>query len=260
MSNVIKAYSVRYENVDRITLNHYPSSDKSPEPEYEVIQVGKEPEGGEFVQGLEAVKVEELEPKEELTREAEKIIEAANTQAAELIEAAAEEADKIKSDAFQEAQQKGYEEGKQKAEQEALELKSDYEEKHRKLQKEYDDMALSFEPRMAGLIALLVEKITGIMIRDNEEVIIYLIQKALTNLDKGNAYTIRVSTDDYDRVSGNKTILMETIGREASLTIAEDVQLMKNQCMIETEFKVINCSLDVQLNNLITDLKLLGGV
>jgi flagellar assembly protein FliH len=87
-----------------------------------------------------------------------------------------------------------------------------------------------------------------------------MVNRALNNLDKSNEYTIRVSKEDYDYLTERKGVLLNAIGREVNLVINEDPELTKNQCLIETDTRVIDCSLDVQLNNLITDLKLLCEV
>jgi flagellar assembly protein FliH len=57
-----------------------------------------------------------------------------------------------------------------------------------------------------------------------------------------------------------KNDLLNVLPTDATLRIVEEINLTKNQCLIETDQRVIDCSLDVQLNNLITDLKLLGGI
>jgi flagellar assembly protein FliH len=120
-------------------------------------------------------------------------------------------------------------------------------------------MALSLEPQMAKIIASLVEKITGIVVEDKKEVILYLITNAIQNYDKSDNYTIKVSKDDFENVSENREMLLSAIGKEVPVTITEDAGLTKNQCLIETDQHVINCSLDIQLNNLITDLKLIAN-
>ena len=46
----------------------------------------------------------------------------------------------------------------------------------------------------------------------------------------------------------------------AVVEIVIDSKLEKSQCFIETDTSVIECSLDVQLENLITDLRFLAGI
>lgn len=263
MSNVIKAYTVRYDNVDKITINNHFNLDKKLEEERREIKILTKDEqslDGEFVEGLKAVVVEEIPATEDTTIKAEKLLEEARKEADLIIEKAKIEAEKMKEEAFTAAQKKGYDEGSIQVKREAQKLETEYEEKTRKLQNEYDDMMRSIEPQMVGLMASMVEKITGILVENNEEVILYLIQKTMKNLDKSNSYTVKVSKEDFENVSARKDVLLETVGNDSSLNITEDFSLTKNQCLIETDSKVINCSLDVQLSNLITDLKLISGI
>ena len=44
-----------------------------------------------------------------------------------------------------------------------------------------------------------------------------------------------------------------------SLEIVSDIALSGNQCIIETETGVFDCSMDVQLKNLIKDLRSLSA-
>ena len=51
-------------------------------------------------------------------------------------------------------------------------------------------------------------------------------------------------------VSGHKAELKEQLPEQTEFDILEDASLSANQCIIETEDKMIDCSLDVQLQNL----------
>ena len=48
------------------------------------------------------------------------------------------------------------------------------------------------------------------------------------------------------------------MSREVNIDIVEDATLERNQCMIETNTGIFNCSLDIELNNLIKNIKLLS--
>ena len=54
----------------------------------------------------------------------------------------------------------------------------------------------------------------------------------------------------YTSVSGHKAELKEQLPEQTEFDILEDASLSANQCIIETEDKMIDCSLDVQLQNL----------
>ncbi|MBP1754892.1 MAG: hypothetical protein H6Q59_1290 [Firmicutes bacterium] len=261
MSNMIKAYSIRYEEDATKTIDtHFRIDKELEERRNRVIQASLPQTDGEFIEGLNAVIVETLPTKEELNEKAAILLSDAKNEAQNILTNARKEAERIKNEAYTEAQKKGYGDGLLQNQKEINNLKSEYEEKARRLKQDYENMAASLEPQMADIIASMVEKLTGIVIEDRAEVILYLIDKTLKNLDKCNEYTIRVSKEDHEYISMRKNLLLSAIGREVPLYIVEDVNLKKNQCLIETELKVINCSLDVQMNNLIMDLKLIAGI
>jgi len=108
------------------------------------------------------------------------------------------------------------------------------------------------------LIISLITKLTGIFIEDKSDIILYLVEKALEDNNTVEDYTIRVSKEDIDVLSSKKETIEGIVGREIQILV--EPQLGKNGCLIETESKVIDCSLDVQLTNLITDLKLLSSI
>ena len=263
MSNMIKAYSVRYDEIAKKTIDTHLRIDKEIKNErnnvLKVINTQESYKEG-FVEGLNAVVVEELSQKEESTQKASALLEEVKLEAESILAKAKKEAEQIKNDAYAAAQKQGYEDGMLQIKKELEKLKKEYEEKSQRLHKEYEAMVQTFEPQMAAIIASLVEKITGIMVEDKEEVILYLINKAIKQMDKNDEYTIKVSKEDYEYVSMKKDLILNAIGRDVPLYVNEDSSLKKNQCMIETELRVINCSLDIQLNQLIMDLKLIGGI
>lgn len=259
MSNVIKAYSVRYDDEAKKTIGSHFQISKESEVKRIIAPVEEKPQEG-FVEGLKAVVVEALPSAEETKEEAAKVTEKAKQEAKAILDQAKQEAEQLKKDAQEAARKKGYEEGMQQSKREAQRLKAEYEEKTGKLQKEYESRTLSLEPQMAQIIAELVERMTGILVKDREEVILYLINRAIKNMDRSSEYTIKVSKEDFEYVSEKRNLLEGAIGSDAAIYIAEDAGLTKNQCLIETDLKVINCSLDIQLNNLISDLKLINSI
>ena len=48
------------------------------------------------------------------------------------------------------------------------------------------------------------------------------------------------------------------MGSDKELDIIEDASLMHNQCIIDLDSKIIDCSLDVQLDNLKEQLRMLA--
>lgn len=259
MSNVIKAYSVRYDDGSKKTINmNLKKVQELEKPPSTKLRAIKTQEG--FVEGLQALIVDELPSSEEANEKTSGIIEEAKKEAKDILDQAKQEAEQIKKEYLAQAQKKGYEEGMLKVKQEAQRLKAELDEKSRLLEEEYEKALIDLEPKMAEIIAELVEKITGVVVEDKEDIILYLIHKAMKNMDKAKEFSIRVSKEDYEYVASKKDYIMDAIGSEAKIFVTEDVSLKKNQCLIETELQAINCSLDIQLKNLIRDLKLIGNI
>lgn len=257
MSNVIKAYSVRYDEVVKKTIDLQLKVSTQVKPVH--LTITQEPEG-EFVEGINALVVDQVEQEEVPTAKASEIIEKAKQEAQFIMEQARQEAEQIKKDAYTTGNKKGYEEGLQLAKEENDKLQKDYRSKEDALESRYEEKFQTMEAEMVNLIIAYVQKITGVIIKEQEDVILYLLRTAIKDLDRSDEYTIRVSTEDYEYVTAQKDVLLEVTERKVAIYINEDINLQKNQCFIETNRQVINCSLDNQLKNLILDLKLLGGI
>lgn len=256
MSNVIKAYAVRYDEKAKKFLD-VRLKDMALGKKQETRPEERPQEG--FVEGINAATVEILQQENE-KKTAGDVLDQAKKEAQRILEQAKIEAAGIKNEAFAQARKRGYEEGMQKARAEAQKLEEEYSMKLKKLEDERENIINELQPQIAELIAGLVEKITGIVIKDKEDVVLYLVEKAMKNLDKCNEINIRVSSEDYDYLLDHRQELAQVLDRELEMHITEDPALFKNQCLIETESRVINCSLDLQLENLLTDIRLIGGI
>ena len=256
MSNVIKAYSVRYETNSKMTID-YSNKDIEILAKRESMASQTKDEQG-FEVGLQAVVVDSIEGDKHLKEEASKIIENAKKEAAIILEKANEEARSIKEDSYKQSEKLGYEEGIKKASLEIQHIKEELAaEKARQIQ-EYKNMLSGIEGQLAEVIASLVTKLTGILVEDKKDIILYLLEQALFDCNRNETYIIRVGKGDYDLLLSKKSYLEEKTG--CNLQISLDSQLEQKQCLIETESKVIDCSLDVQLDNLVKDIKMLSSL
>ncbi len=262
MSNMIKAYSVRYEEAAKKAIDThlklYKESTVKQALSFDNHVTGNTDD--EFVEGIKAVVVEKLPSEEELHQQAREHLDHARAEAGQILEQARIDAQRIKDEAYAEAQKKGYEDGIRKGNQQADGIKAQLAQREKQLQTQYHEMVDELEPKIVELMADLIYKITGILIEDKEEVILYLVDRALNHTSKSDEYTIKVSKEDFEFLNTKQNVILASIGREVNLRISEDSNLMKNQCLIETDVRVIDCSLDIQLNNLITNLKLLCNI
>jgi flagellar assembly protein FliH len=210
-----------------------------------------------FEEGLQAIVIDHIVSEEDHKKKADLIIENAKKEAAALLDGAKVEARQLKKVTEEAAQMQGYDEGIRKGDQKIQQLKDDLVEQQKQSEEEYQGILKGISGQVTDLLVSLITKLTGIFVENKTDIILHLVEKALMNNDSKDDYTIRVSREDEDVISSKKEYIERIIGRD--IQIMMDPLLVKNQCLIETESKLIDCSLDVQLNSLITDLKLLSS-
>jgi len=215
---------------------------------------------GTFTEGLMATVIDKIssEEEEEILKQHERIIEEAKEEAAKILTAARLDAEKESELIYEKARNKGYQDGIREGMDEVQEKQKELNQLVEKQKQDYLTQINNLEPQFAEIVAILVERITDTIVEDKKNVIHYLIHKAIMNADNNNYYNIRISKDDFEFVMSKKEELAILLKEEATITITLDEELDKNQCMIETDTSIIDCSLDVQLNNLIQDIKLLS--
>ena len=229
-----------------------------------------------FVNGLKADVVEQLLTGSDEDGETAQSQEDVNNQIAAALEEANEQAQTIRDEAnevlaqahmearkiIEDAKRTGYEQGAQNAREEynakADELTRDYEAKKAQLEKEYNDMKASMEPELVETITEVFKKITYTVAEDNKDIIIGLINGVMKNTDISNEFIIKVSPEDYKFLVNNQGKIYCSVSKEVTMDIVEDATMKKNQCIIESDTGVYDCSLDIELNNLIEDIKLLS--
>ena len=69
---------------------------------------------------------------------------------------------------------------------------------------------------------------------------------------------LRVSKDDITEVSAKRNDFVKAVKADTEFEIMEDNSLSANQCIIETDNKIIDCSLDAQLDSLCDQIRMLA--
>lgn len=226
----------------------------------------------EFTDGIEAVRVSQLLDDEgsNVIKEPvydgpspQELLDEAREQADVMLEQAKEEAEALKNHAYEEAlakgREKGYADGLQEAEALKEELRREYQEKEEQLTRYYQNKLEELEPSLVDALTDVYEHIFHVNFSDNRDVIIHLLKNTLQKMEGSGEYLIHVSKDDMAFVSMQKNDLLEAGGVvSANFDIIEDVTLKKNQCLIETENGIFDCSLGVELKELKKQLLLLS--
>ena len=241
------------KNFVRIIDNNIVGNKKVSTEQEEANMDGAKEEIAATREDAENVKKEALLILKNAEKEADIIVKEAKEQAQEILEEA-----KVKGQ--EEGFLKGSEEAKLELEEAKKELSTKYHKKEQKLEEEYYDKMEELEPAFAKLTCQLVYKLTGIMAEQKENVIMYLMNSALREIENSKNFLIKVSEEDYEEVMKHREEIYGKNNPSISIDVLADSKLTKNQCLIETDNGVVNAGLEVQLEGLIEDIMLLSSV
>lgn len=255
MSNVIKPV---YFNVDRVNKKVI-ENDSAVKDRFDNAVNNDLPEGFDFVPGINVINIDEIieEQKNNVMDNVSELVDKAKKEAEDIIDEAKQAAETIRQEAYNDGFNQGAEAGRESAVREIDQIKQQYKNQETALQAEYEKIVNEIEPQFAEIVGSLVEKVTGVLV-ENTDVFHYLIDRTIKELPVSGKYIIHVGTDDFAAVDSYKAQFETLVPNGASVEILEDVSLDKNKCIVETETHMIDSSIDVQLNNLKRDLRLLS--
>jgi len=186
-------------------------------------------------------------------------LQQASEQAEAIINDAQNQAEEIKQGAIEQGHQEGYDAGYQEGMAAVESLKADIEAQRDGLEKEYQMLVDELEPEMVDVLTQIYEHVLGIELRDDKGIILHLLKSTLSRIEPGNDLIVHVSSDDYDEVMDEKEALNACVtSPNTTMEIIEDPLLKENECMIESDSGVFDCSLGVELSEISRKLKLLS--
>ena len=221
-----------------------------------------DPDG--FVRGIDAARVEKLISDEEEQQDDNNagILEDARKQAEDILEDAKKQAEDILKDAKENGYREGYEKGtiesKQKSDGLQAKLEADYKSMSEKLQNEYDEKYQVMESELVDTLMEVFSKVTLTIAEDKKDLVLLLIQRTLKDADANKDFLIRISDVDYGFVMNSIDKLYDCVSLDSKIEVVRDNTLKKNQCIIETDAGAFDCSLAIQLEGLISEIKLLS--
>ena len=260
MSNLVKSRNIICDSNDKkiIDYNELISAKLSMIKD----SIKYQPEPLEIVDGVNADSVQELLEYnksdtviENANTQAEKIIARANEDAKAIIERAKEESDIIRADSANIGRNEGYEEGHKKAEIELAALKKSVEDEKVQMEIEYNQRLNEMEPMLVETILTVFEKVTHVLAEDKKDLVLQLVNDVLSKTEISKEFLIRVSSSDYKFMLDNRERINGVVSNQVHIEIVEDPTFKKGQCMIESDSGIYDCSLDIQLENLISAIK-----
>ena len=237
------------------------------EPSYDTA------EGDDFIPGIDMEQLSQLtedqsmlesvpDPQfdmEAMQAEMDLKLQQAQEQADMIINNAHQQAQEIMASAQQQGHQEGYDAGYQEGVAAAQALQADFEQQKEDLEKQYQQIVDELEPEMVDVLTQIYEHVFNIELREDKGIILHLLKSALSRIEPGNDLIVHISSDDYDDVMEQKDELDACItSPNTTMEIIEDPLLKENECMIESDSGVFDCSLGVELSEITRKLKLLS--
>ncbi|MBE5936440.1 MAG: hypothetical protein E7265_00245 [Lachnospiraceae bacterium] len=256
MSNLIKSVYFSVDNEKKKVIDSNETIGSMPVFRQET------PEDFEFVPGINVLNIDEIieQQREEMQANADTVLIEARNEAESILQNARLEAESIAEMARKNGYEQGYNDGMAASAEEVSGIKKEYEDMCIELQNTYNSMLEEAEPQMVELVCDVINRITGIVVNGCSDAILYIIDRNLKDLPMSDTYTVHVCPDDIGDVLLAKDSLAAAVRQGAVFDIIEDSTLTANQCIIETDTHVIDCSLDVQLDNLMKELRLISEV
>jgi len=186
------------------------------------------------------------------------ILANAKDDAQAIIDAANQKAEEIFANAQKEGYEAGYSEGEKIAQKQLEEKQAELEAVKTGLQEEYKEKCRRIEPDLIDTILKVFSDVTHVLSEDKKDLVTCLVRAVMDENVMSTSFVIRTSKEDAAFVKENKEALISDSSRITDILVVEDGTMKKGECMVETDFGIFDCSLDVQLEALIKDIKLLA--
>jgi len=210
----------------------------------------------------------DADPLAEVRAEAARILGEAKAGADRVTEKAEADAEAIRTEArvkrdelYREGNQTGYTDGYKRGygegSAEADKLISDAQEVLRNARERRSAMIAGVEGEMVDLISGIARKLINRAVSTEPGTILTLIRLGFDEATVLGDVRIRVSKDDYDFVTENADAIMAMAKSGTSVDFVKDLSLNKGDCVIETPYGNIDCSLGQQFEALENNLYML---
>ncbi len=242
LSNLIKASFVQYNELDKVNI-HVPAAP-------EIIDTSMDE------QSLEIMNQNILHKAEQ---DAQHLILEAKKTAEFILDEAEKQARSMALEVQEEGRQQGYQEGYSDGIAKAELIKQQVQQTLQDAIQQKQQMLDEIEPQMVELIIEISRKILGDTITASADGILYLIRQGFSQITGKGKVILKVSQEDFYHVSENKQTVLGMIDGSVDLEIIKDFTLNQGDCMIETPYGNIDCSVDQQFESIKNELMQIAG-
>lgn len=281
MSNILKQYRVAAEdkNVRVINSNSaikqiFADSVSRPADSYAGMTsdlqgspggaeaITSDAQEGDFNEGINAAVVSEID----VSAEKERLLEGAKLEADSIVKEARAEASRLLDEAKQRAQilyadnkSKGYEDGLAECQrvfdEKEISLRQELSDKESSLKSKYDAYSKELESDLIDAIIQVFNKVFKIQFDDKKDILFHLVENTMSNIEVGKEFRIHVAHSNYKFMMSHLAEIQERIGNDIDIEVVNDANLDTSGCFIETSFGVFDCGIDMELNNLVKDIR-----
>ena len=270
MSNLVKQYYVVQPNSKTRIINY---NKKIEERVYENSQLypseiqtdditmpeGQLAEDNAFVDGILADVVSETNVPEKADdilenaqKQADDILNNARTEADDIILKAKEKAELIFKEKREEGYNTGLEDKREQLEKREKQIEMDIASKRSELEREFKQYSDELESDIIDAVIKVFNKVFHIQFDDKKDMLLHLVKNTISKIEVGKEFRIHVSQANYKFLIAH---LGERIGNDIDVEVVNDAKLDSSDCRIETSFGVFDCGIDMELNNLVKDIK-----
>ena len=262
MSNLFKFNGVSYGNTETKVIDYNTIiSEKISKLQNEIKSSDVIPTNDAFIEGLNAEHVEELLSEDvvaDAKETADEIVARAKEEADAISARAKEEAELLKKEAYESGKERGYSEGYGKAMDEFETLKKGLEVEREQMSADYQKKVMEIEPMLVETLLEVFEKVTNVLSVDKKDIVLNLVNDVLSKSEVSKEFLIKVSPEDYEYLQENREMIYGVVSKKVQIEIIEEASFKKNQCVVESDSGIYDCSLDVQMKNLIETIKILS--
>lgn len=181
--------------------------------------------------------------------------EKAKLEAEKIIKNAMQQAEVEKQEVFEKSRKLGYQDGLDSSKEEIAKRHKEIDQKIQELEVLRDKTLIDLEKEIVNFILDLTQKVLTKSFEINPDIISFLVQKGLTQVKNFQNLKIYVSEGQYEYVEANKNDILGIDTSNYQIQIIKDTTISDTECLIETDFGTINCSLLEQFDGLKNTLK-----
>ena len=165
----------------------------------------------------------------------------------------------LKKRSMEEGKHQGYEEGRRQAMIELEAAKRELEQQAKALEQEYQRLIDELEPKFIQTLTGIYEEIFHVDLKGYKGILMHVIGNTIRQIEGSKEFLIHVNKNDYGVLLEQKEVLLKGLPTQGvSIELISDTTLHENECMIEANSGIYDCSIGVQLEELTRKLRLLS--